>query len=32
MTSVELLYFGIFVFVMLVIGLGLTVLEFRKMK
>ena len=30
MTTMELLYLAIFVFVMLLIGLGLTVMEFRK--
>ena len=30
MNSSELLYWAIFVFVMLLIGLGLTVIEFRK--
>lgn len=32
MMSIDLLYWAIFVFVMMLIGLGLTVLEFRKMK
>lgn len=30
MSSMELLYFAIFVFAMVLIGLGLTVMEFRK--
>ncbi len=30
--AIDLLTCGIFVFVMLLIGLGLTVMEFRKMK
>jgi hypothetical protein len=30
--SIDLLAFGIAVFVLLLIGLGLTVVEFRKMK
>ena len=30
--SIDLLAYGIFVFVMLLIGLGLTVMEFRNMK
>ena len=29
MNSIELLYWAIFVFVMMLIGLGLTVIEFR---
>ncbi len=32
MTTLQLLYFAIFVFAMLLIGLGLTVMEFRKNK
>ncbi len=32
MMSIDLLYWAIFVFVMMLIGLGLTVLEFRNMK
>jgi len=32
MMSIDLLGWGIFVFVMLLIGLGLTVMEFRNMK
>ena len=32
MMSINLLGWGIFVFVMLLIGLGLTVMEFRNMK
>jgi len=32
MIPVDLLVCGIFVFVMLLIGLGLTVVEFRSMK
>ena len=32
MISIDLLVYGIFVFVMLLIGLGLTVMEFRNMK
>jgi len=32
MMSIDLLYLGAFVFTMLLIGLGLTVLEFRNMK
>jgi len=30
--SIDLLAFGIAVFVLLFVGLGLTVMEFRKMK
>ena len=30
MNSIELLYWAIFVFVMMLIGLGLTVMEFRN--
>ncbi len=30
--SIDLLVYGIFVFVMLLIGLGFTVMEFRKIK
>jgi len=30
MSSMELLYLAIFVFVMMLVGLGLTVMEFRK--
>lgn len=30
MSSMELLYFAIFVFTMLLVGLGLTVMEFRN--
>lgn len=32
MMSIDLLYWAIFVFVMMLIGLGLTVWEFRNMK
>ncbi len=32
MMSIDLIYWAIFVFVMMLIGLGLTVLEFRNMK
>ena len=32
MISIDLLVYGIFVFVMLLIGLGLTVMEFRNVK
>ena len=32
MIPIDLLAYGIFVFIMLLIGLGLTVKEFRKMK
>jgi hypothetical protein len=32
MMAIDLLYLGGFVFTMLLIGLGLTVLEFRDMK
>ena len=32
MIPFDLLVYGIFVFVMLLIGLGFTVMEFRKMK
>jgi len=32
MMSIDLLYWAIFVFVMMLIGLGLTVVEFRNMK
>ena len=32
MMSIDLLTCGLFVFVVLLIGLGLTVIEFRKMK
>ena len=32
MIPIDLLLWGIFVFVMLLIGLGLTVMEFRNMK
>lgn len=32
MIPIDLLIYGIFVFVMLLIGLGLTVTEFRNMK
>ena len=32
MMSIDLLYWAIFLFVMMLIGLGLTVLEFRNMK
>ncbi len=32
MMSIDLLYWAIFVFVMMLIGLGLTVMEFRNMK
>lgn len=32
MTDIDLLVTGIFVFTLVVIGLGLTVMEFRKMK